>query len=138
MITFNIQARNGNYFRGHEPCNGHSGPWATEAEDALVLTIDQARAIVEVWPSYLNIVIAPKAEPISSEQFDRELFCASGGRWYTWPHREILGRRIKCSHNWVCIVEKPNFCLDCGAKRAEGGYWYCPTTGATLTGDLKV
>jgi len=82
MITFNVQARNGNYYRGHEPKNGSGNCWDDEQGNALVLTIDQARTLVEAWPGFLNIVISVKSVPMTDADFKHELFCARGGTWY--------------------------------------------------------
>jgi len=86
MITFNIQARNKNYLMSQKPHSGNC--WTGEVEDALVLTIEQARALVESWHGYLNIVIAVSAEPITDAQFKRELFCVQGGKWFDYPGRK--------------------------------------------------
>ncbi len=83
MITFNVQAHNGNYYRGHEPSNTYGNCWGDE-KDALVFTIEQARSLVEAWRGYLKIVISISAEPISDLAFRRELFCAKGGSWYDY------------------------------------------------------
>ena len=83
MITFNVQADNGNYYRGHEPVNGYGNCWGDE-EVALVFTIEQARELVEAWPGHLNIVISVKSVPMTDETFGRELFCIGGGSWYDY------------------------------------------------------
>ena len=83
MITFNMQAGNGNYYRGHEPANGYGNCWGDE-EVALVFTIEQARELVSAWRGFLKIVIAVSSIPVSDGVFKRELFCAKGGRWYDW------------------------------------------------------
>lgn len=89
MITFNIQARNGNYYRGHEPSNKSSNCWIDTVDDAMTFTIDQAREIVKAWKwNHLNIVIALSSEPISPDLFHRELFCARGGDWYDYPKQK--------------------------------------------------
>lgn len=88
MITFNVCASNGNFYRGHEPANGHGNCWSDCVNDALVLTIDQARALVAAWPGCLTIQVAIKSEPMSPEAFQHELFCAQGGRWYDYDIRE--------------------------------------------------
>jgi len=84
MITFNVQAHNGNYYRGHEPSNRYGNCWCVEQDGALVFTIEQARSLVEAWRSFLKIVVSVSAEPISAEAFKHELFCAKGGRWYDY------------------------------------------------------
>lgn len=85
MITFNVQARNGNYYRGHEPCNEHGNCWSRDAEDALVFTIKQARKLGSAWGwTGLHIVISMKAEPMGHYAFLKELFCAQGGNWYDY------------------------------------------------------
>ena len=88
MITFNIQAHNGNYYRGHKPANKHGNCWSGEQEDALVFTIEQARELVKAWQGYLEIVISVAAEPISDDQFKHELFCSKGGRWYDYNRNQ--------------------------------------------------
>lgn len=87
MITFNIRAHNGNFYRGHEPSNSHDNCWGDEY-DALVFTIEQARQLVEAWRRYLEIVISVKAESIPDKQFKRELFCAKGGSWYDYEREQ--------------------------------------------------
>lgn len=83
MITFNIQAHNGNYYRGHEPSNKYGNCWCCEQQEgALVFTIEQARELVKVWKNYLQIIIAPSANPMKQADFEHELFCAKGGSWY--------------------------------------------------------
>ncbi len=82
MITFNIRACNGNYYRGHKPSNKYGNCWGDEV-DATVFTIEQARELVAVWPGYLGIVISVNSdEPITDDVFRRELFCSKGGSWY--------------------------------------------------------
>lgn len=83
MITFCVQALNGNFYRGHRPANGHGNCWADEA-DALVFTIEQARKLVEAWPGNLRIVISADSVPMTDEQFRHELFCARGGGWFDY------------------------------------------------------
>ena len=46
MITFNIRADNGNYYRGHKPDNEHGNCWASERCYALTLTLEQSRKLV--------------------------------------------------------------------------------------------
>lgn len=75
MITFNIQAGNGNYYRGHEPSNEYSNCWCGDGEDALVFTIEQAREIISTWGNHLKIVISIKSEPLTDDAFQRELQC---------------------------------------------------------------
>lgn len=82
MITFNVQAHNGNYYRGHEPSN-LGNCWTGDEAHALVLTIEQARALVQAWPGR-KIVVSVRAEPVSDERFAQELFCAGGGNWYDY------------------------------------------------------
>jgi len=94
MITFNIQADNGNYYRGHKPSNKCGNCWSDE-EDALVLTIEQAREIANAWCGFMKIIISCKSNPISNEEFQRELFCAKGGRWYDYKPKE-KDESIKC------------------------------------------
>ena len=87
MITFNIRAANGNYYRGHEPANSHSNCWCScsdSTKHALVFTIEQARDLVKAWSGYLNIVISASAIPMAGEEFQHELFCAKGGSWYEY------------------------------------------------------
>ncbi len=78
MITFNVQANTGNYYRGQEPSTKYGTCWSEERDDALVFTIEQARSLVEAWRGYLKIVISVSAEPISNKIFEHELFCAKG------------------------------------------------------------
>ena len=84
MITFNLQAGNGNYYRGHRPCNESSNCWIGEEKHALCMTLEQARAIATAWRGFIKIVIALSAAHITDKDFKRELFCASGGNWYDW------------------------------------------------------
>ena len=86
MITFIVQAHNGNYYCGHEPSNSHGNCWSDE-EEALVFTIEQARELVAAWRGYLKIVISVKSEPITNEVFRREIFCAKGGHWYAFDEK---------------------------------------------------
>lgn len=83
MITFNIRAHNGNYYRGHAPSNSYGNCWGDE-KDAVVFTIEQARELVAAWRGYLGIVISVKSEAISDEIFQHEIFCAKGGSWYDY------------------------------------------------------
>lgn len=80
MLTFNIRARNGNYFRGHESSNKYSNCWG-DREVALTLSIEQARQLIAAakWLLDCDIVIAMKSEPISNEEIQREVFCLKGG-----------------------------------------------------------
>ena len=89
MITFNVQAHNGNYYRGHAPSNGYGNCWGYE-QDALVFTIEQARELVAAWKGYLKIVISTKSEPMTDEEFKHELFCAKGGHWYDYEEIETI------------------------------------------------
>lgn len=82
MITFNLQARNGNYYRGHEPSNSSGNCWTGKRSNALTFTIEQARQLSA--NHYLNIVIAIEPCPISDALFKKEVFCLSGGRWYDY------------------------------------------------------
>ena len=84
MITFNMVARNGNFYRGHEPCNVHGNCWGDE-DSALVFTIDQARELIGggIWGG-LRIVVSVKSEPMSDWKFRKELFCAQGGNWHDY------------------------------------------------------
>lgn len=135
MITFNVRANNGNYYRGHEPSN--SGNCWSDEERALVMTIQQARKLVRVWPSYLNIVISVKAEPITDEQFERELFCASGGSWYLWPHIADLQKQLDCEHETVTGAKSKVICSDCAAAAGRDRRWYDPRSGTMLDSKLK-
>ncbi len=83
MITFNIQANNGNFYRGHKPSNDHSNCWTEEQEEALTFTIEQARELAKAL-GFLKIVIALSAESISESEFKREMFCSMGGSWYAY------------------------------------------------------
>lgn len=85
MITFNLQASNGNYYFGHEPGNGGS-PWTGDQWKALVLTLDQARQLVREWRGCgMSIVISVESEPITDQQFLQECFCARGdGDWHDY------------------------------------------------------
>ncbi len=82
MITFNLRAHNGNYYCGHEPSNDH-GVWGDQ-DHALVLSIEQARAMAKAWRGHLNIIIAIESEAMAETDFHREVFCAGGGNWYDW------------------------------------------------------
>ena len=84
MITFNVQAPNGNYYRGHAPSNDHGNCWTSKSSNALVFTLDQARKLVKTWGHYLKIVISVESKPMSKKAFQRELFCAKGGDWYEY------------------------------------------------------
>lgn len=88
MITFNVQAHNGNYYVGHEPSNRYGNCWGDDEKDALVFTIEQARKLVAAWRGFLKIAIAVSSEPMSDEVFKRELFCAKGGSWYDYEKEE--------------------------------------------------
>jgi len=83
MLTFNIRARNGNYYRGHKPSNKYGAYWGDKV-DALTLSIEQARQFIEAakWLKNCDIVITLESEPISDERCQRELFCLKGGRWF--------------------------------------------------------
>lgn len=83
-LTFNLIANNGNCYRGHEPKNGYSNCWSSDGCDALVFTLKQIRQFI-----YLrrmgNIEICPlETQPLTDEQFDRELWCAEGHSWYDY------------------------------------------------------
>ena len=132
MITFNLQARNGNYYIGHEPSNNSGNCWGDE-KDALVLTIDQARILAEACPSHMRIVISVKSEPMGRDEFLREAYCAMGGNWYHYPHRDRLAKMVKCDHHM-----RGQKCKLCGALAHDGGYWYDPITGVKIMGDLKL
>jgi len=87
MITFNLQAHNGNYYRGHEPCNHSGNCWTDEEVFAMVFTIDQVRKIMahdSAVSSNLNITISIKSNPITDDECDREIFCLDGGYYYDW------------------------------------------------------
>ncbi len=86
MITFNIQAHNGNYYRGHEPSNKYGNCWCSkqEQENALVFTIEQTRELTKVWKGHLQIIIALSSNPMEQADFEHELFYAKGGRWYDY------------------------------------------------------
>lgn len=137
MITFNVQAHNDNFYRGHRPANGHGNCWSDERRDALVFTIDQARKLVETWPGRLKIVIAIQAVPMNAGDFERELFCAGGGNWYHWPHRDRLRRQMKCCHGdeHITMMAEQRRC-DCGAVADERDRWYDPASGTMLDTDL--
>jgi hypothetical protein len=83
MITFNIKAHNGNYLVTHAPSG--SNCWG-DVDKALVLTIEQAREIMDdnKFTSYMHIEISHKSEPLSKEDFGRELFCIKGGGWFDY------------------------------------------------------
>ncbi len=138
MITFSLQSgRTGNFYRGHEPSNVSSNCWADQ-DDALVLTIEHARALAAAQHGGLNIVISVKAELTFTTDgyfFQRELFCAAGGDWYVFPHRCRLASMLKCDHH-----REGNKCKHCGAHwcNAAVGYWYDSITGRTLNEELKV
>ena len=93
MITFNIRASNGNYYRGHRPSNKYSNCWG-DREAALTLTILQARRLVEAlsWLKGCDIVIAIRSGTIHNDECQREIFCLEGGSWYefkeTWSKNE--------------------------------------------------
>ena len=85
MLTFNIQAPNTNYYRGHRPSNKSSNCWICDKEDALNVSIEQARVLLEIkWISNCNVVISLSSTPISDEECEQELFCLNGGRWYEY------------------------------------------------------
>ena len=86
MLTFNIQAYNRNYYRGHEPSNSYGNCWTGESNDALCLTIEQTRDIIDAmrlnqFCGSCKIEIALSAEPISPDACKREIFCLNGGHW---------------------------------------------------------
>jgi len=137
MITFNVQAHNSNYYIGHEPSN-HSGNCWGDEDHALVLSIEQARALVEAWPGQMKIVISVKMSQMSPDAFERELFCARGGCWYVWPHRDRLIKQMACSHENVIYPDdqSPACCEDCGARHSGDRHWYDPTSGTMLNGEL--
>ncbi len=89
MLTYNIQAQNGNFYRGHKPSNHFGNCWASvhDRDHALVFTIAQARDIItckSVVCRDANIVISIKYNPISDDECNREIFCLSGGYYYDW------------------------------------------------------
>ncbi len=138
MITFNVQAHNKNYYRGHEPANGHGNCWAGEQDEALVFTIDQARKLVAAWPGFLKIVISVRSYPMTDREFRRELFCAGGGNWYHWPHIDRLRRQMACDHAVTTLVRKKAICSGCAAAADAGAdrRWYDPISGTMLDDDL--
>lgn len=88
MLTFNLRASNSNFYRGHEPSNTHSNCWSGCENDALVLTLGQARAIAGL--RNVSIVFAAvEDKPMSDAAFERELFCAGGGNWFEY-NKETL------------------------------------------------
>ena len=136
MITFNVQAHNNNYYCGHKPCNGHGNCWTGKQDEALVFTIDQARKLVTAWTGCgLNIVISVRSVPMTEASFERELFCASGGQWYHWPHLDRLRLQMKCEHKETTIVRAITICSDCAAAMSAGR-WYDPVSGTMLDNDL--
>ena len=87
MITFNLQADNGNYYRGHKPDNCHGNCWVSERRHALTLTLEQSRRMVDHKSnccSQVDIIIATESEPISDEECDREMFYLDGGCYYNY------------------------------------------------------
>ena len=93
MITFNIQARNGNYLRSHNSSNRHSNCWSGERgkeDEVLTLTLEQAREILkEPWLRHnCNIVLTLESEPLTDGQYQHELFCIRGGKWYDYKGEE--------------------------------------------------
>ncbi len=84
MITFNLQANNKNYYRGHEPSNNSGNCWTGDECRALSFSIEQARTMAKAWRGHLNIIISLNAEAISDSEFQREVFCAGGGNWHDW------------------------------------------------------
>ena len=87
MLTFNLRAANGNYYRGHKPDNYHGNCWASERHHALTLNLEQSRRMVghkSNCCSQVDIIIATENEPISDEECDREMFCLDGGYYYNW------------------------------------------------------
>ena len=80
MLTFNLVANNGNYYRGHEPSNKHGSCWTNDRAEALTLSLVQAREIArEVYDLRIEIALVDTA--ISDELFRKEMFCLMGGSW---------------------------------------------------------
>ena len=81
MITFNLKAGNSNYLKTHAPSG--SNCWGDE-DEALVLTLDQAREIIEECKFYSHpqIVISRKSTPITDDDYHQELFCIKGVNWF--------------------------------------------------------
>ena len=91
MITFNLQAPNKNYYRGHRPSNTSSNCWASDVRHALVLTIEQSRRLIghsSCITSGLHIIVSVCATPIPNLECDREMFCLDGGYYYDFDKRE--------------------------------------------------
>ena len=141
-VTFSLEAgSSNNFYRGHEPSNSSANCWGSE-DAALVLTIDQARALAAAWHgNRMQIVISLKEEVTfadATDGFERELFCCAGGDWYVWPHRERLAAMVRCNHSRVA-----DRCEHCDASWYGGpgsvqGYWYDSISGRTINEELKV
>jgi hypothetical protein len=91
MTTFNLQDSVGNYYFGYEPGN-RDMVWTDDVWKALILTIDQARELMKLWPGRgFQIVISVESDAIDDAQFQQELFCAKGeGRWCDYVNQEEL------------------------------------------------
>ena len=57
QLTFNLQARNGNYYCGNKPKPYVGNCWCNNRSQALVFTLEEARNMLNRWPG-CNIVIA--------------------------------------------------------------------------------
>lgn len=136
MITFNVRARNGHFYCGHEPGHVSGNCWGDE-DKALVLTLNQARRLCRVWPGYLKIEIAVKSIPIADEHFEQELFCASGGEWYLWRHLKRLQRQLSCKHKEVTVVRGKTICSACAGAHHQDRCWYDPVSGTMLDSKLR-
>jgi hypothetical protein len=138
-VTFSLEAGScNNFYRGHEPHNRYANCWGDE-DDALVLTIEQARALAAAWHgNRMRIVVSLKEEVTfadATDGFEREMFCAAGGEWFAFPHRERLAKMVRCDH-----LVLANRCKHCGALWCgdHGGFWYDGRTGRTIDEELRV
>ncbi len=81
MLTFNIQAGNKNYYRGHKPSNHYGNCWG-DRKSALPFSIDQAREwmrVSKMWTIHHIVIDVEHESPISSYAWEREKFCLDGG-----------------------------------------------------------
>ena len=133
MWTFNLEAsRTGNFYSGHEPGNHSSNCWS-DRENALVLSLEQARELWTHWKGTKIVIEVTDKPSMSPYDFDHELFCVRGGNWYHYRHRSRLTKMKGCSHHL-----HGDSCKYCGANWCGGadGYWYDSITGTTINEEL--
>ncbi len=85
MLTFYIQASNGNYYIGHGV--GGQNCWG-DYKEALVMSIEQIRELMTgTWLEHggRHIEVHLSSVPISDEQFKRELYALKYGGYYHHP-----------------------------------------------------